>query len=60
MRDISGDAAGTIYLKLAETPKQQPWLYTYTKDGEGYVDFGEKDYLKTADSDETQFLKGGR
>ncbi|KEF51722.1 uncharacterized protein A1O9_12357 [Exophiala aquamarina CBS 119918] len=60
MRDISGDAAGTEYLKLAEAPTQQPWLYTYTKDGEGYVDFGEKDYLKTVNSDEAQFLKGGR
>lgn len=60
MRDISGDAAGIEYLRLAETPTQQPWLYTYTSDGKGYVDFGEQDYLKTSDSNEVQFLRGGR
>jgi hypothetical protein len=59
MRDISGDAAGSEYLKLAMSPTQQPWLYTYTKD-KGYVDFGEKDYLKTRDSDSPEHLKGGR
>ena len=60
MRDIDGDAAGRVYLKLAETPTQQPWLYTYVKDNNDYVDFGELDYLKTRDSDGANFLKGGR
>ncbi|PVI08316.1 putative short-chain dehydrogenase [Periconia macrospinosa] len=59
MREISGETAGTEYLKLAEAPNQQPWLYAYTKDG-GYVDFGERDYLKTVDSNEPEFLKGER
>jgi hypothetical protein len=60
MRDISGEVAGTEYLKLAETPAQQPWLYTNTKDGGGYVDSREKDYSKTVDSDEKGFLKERR
>lgn len=59
MRDISGDAAGTEYLKLVNNPLQQSWLYTYTAN-EGYVDFGEKAYLKTTNSDEPRFLEGGR
>lgn len=59
MRDIDGTAAGKEYLKIAEAPEQLPWLYTYTKDG-GYKDFGEKDYLKTVDSNELRFITGGR
>ncbi|KAI8961017.1 hypothetical protein F5Y11DRAFT_348886 [Daldinia sp. FL1419] len=59
MRDIDGLVAGKEYLKIAETPEQLPWLYTYTKQS-GYKDFGEKDYLKTVDSNESRFLNGGR
>ncbi|KAI2620964.1 hypothetical protein GGS26DRAFT_601543 [Hypomontagnella submonticulosa] len=59
MRDIDGTTAGKEYLKISETPEQLPWLYTYTKES-GYKDFGEKDYLKTVDSNEPQFIKGGR
>lgn len=59
MRDIDGAVAGNEYRKITEAPEQLPWLYTYTKD-DGYKDFGEKDYLKTVDSDEPQFIRGGR
>ncbi|KAI1377982.1 hypothetical protein F4677DRAFT_458729 [Hypoxylon crocopeplum] len=59
MRDIDGILAGREYLKIAEAPEQLTWLYTYTKDN-GYKDFGEKDYLKTVDSNESRFIKGGR
>ncbi|OTB07638.1 hypothetical protein M426DRAFT_268058 [Hypoxylon sp. CI-4A] len=59
MRDIDGIVAGKEYLKISEAKEQLPWLYTYTKES-GYKDFGKGDYLKTVDSDEPRFLKGGR
>ncbi|KAI0845084.1 hypothetical protein F5Y00DRAFT_265937 [Daldinia vernicosa] len=59
MREIDGLVAGKEYLKIAEAPEQLPWLYTYTTES-GYKDFGEKDYLKTVDTNESRFLKGGR
>ncbi|KAI1101582.1 hypothetical protein F4804DRAFT_343882 [Jackrogersella minutella] len=59
MRDIDGTVAGKEYLKISEAAEQLPWLYTYTKDN-GYKDFGENDYLKTVDSNEPQFIRGGR
>ncbi|RYP75631.1 hypothetical protein DL770_007364 [Monosporascus sp. CRB-9-2] len=59
MKDIDGTVAGKEYLKLAETPEQLPWLYTYTKEN-GYKEYGEQDYLKTVDSDALRFLNGGR
>lgn len=59
MRDIDGELAGKEYLKLAQTPEQLPWLYTYTKD-ESYKSFEEGDYLRTVDNDDPHFVQGGR
>lgn len=35
---LSGPAAGTVYLELADGKEQGPWNFTYV-DGRGYVEF---------------------
>ncbi|KAJ9499551.1 hypothetical protein H2202_005134 [Exophiala xenobiotica] len=45
--DISGPAAATEYLKLAEQKEQGHWLHTFVK-GQGYKDFGDKPWTPAA------------
>lgn len=59
MRDVDGQAAGQEYLKLAQTPQQLPWCYTYVKN-EGYRAFREGDYLTTTDSEDPYYVLGSR